>query len=90
MLIGRADRHLAGVGARADAVSEVAEDDQVAICKAADGAREGGTVGCRFRPVPAKILDGHATRIIHTALAGAGTMLLLCKQAEKNAALETA
>jgi hypothetical protein len=41
-----------------------------------------------FGPCPRRSLTG--TRIIHTALAGAGTMLLLCKQREKNAALETA
>jgi hypothetical protein len=40
------DVDLEGVGANADAMADVAENDKAALCEAAERAAEGGAVGC--------------------------------------------
>jgi hypothetical protein len=62
VFVGGVDVDLEGVGATADAVADVAEDDEAAQCKAAERAAERGAVGCRLRPSAAKVLYGHGSR----------------------------
>jgi hypothetical protein len=62
--ISRANGHLASVEAGADAVGEVAWDDQAAASQATNGAGPGGSVCWRLSTRASQVLDGQAVLAI--------------------------
>jgi hypothetical protein len=87
VFIARSNRDLAGIGAGADPVAEIAERDEPTFREAAKGAGESCAIGRRLRSWASQILNGHGRRIVHASIDGAP---LACQHAAEDIGLQVA